>query len=331
MQSICVAALYRFVSLSNYECLREPILDELKNLGLCGTILLAHEGLNGTIAGDHTNIDQFLNWLKQDSLFTGKFEGLDIKKSFTKKMPFARTKVKLKQEIVTLGVTGIDPESGAGTYVKPADWNALISDPEVLVIDTRNEYEVGIGTFKNAVNPHTASFREFPAYAEQTINPDRHRKIAMFCTGGIRCEKSTAYLKSRGFDEVYHLQGGILKYLEEVSPERSLWEGECFVFDERVSVDHGLAPGSYTQCHACRMPLSAADLESEHYVAGESCPHCFERTTEERRTRYREREKQVRLAGLRGETHLGQDADTLRKQRQTAKVEEKNRQRAAQG
>ncbi len=263
-------------------------------------------------------------------MFAGKLEGLDIKKSFSYKIPFTRTKVKLKKEIVTMGVTDIDPENSAGTYVKPADWNTLISNPEVLVVDTRNEYEVGICTFKNAVNPHTTTFREFPAYAERAIDPDKHRKIAMFCTGGIRCEKSTAYLKSQGFDEVYHLQGGILKYLEEVSPEQSLWEGECFVFDERVSVDHGLSPGSYTPCHACRMPLSAAELESEHYVAGESCPHCFEQTTEEQRARYREREKQVRLADVRGETHRGEEADALHKQRQVAKLDEKNRQRAAQ-
>ncbi|HJP04299.1 MAG: hypothetical protein CL799_11445 [Chromatiales bacterium] len=330
MQSICVAALYRFVSLDSYERLREPVLNELKKLALRGTILLAREGINGTIAGNPEKIDQFLNWLRQDTLFAGKLEGLDIKKSFSYKIPFTRTKVKLKKEIVTMGVTDIDPENSAGTYVKPADWNTLISNPEVLVVDTRNEYEVGIGTFKNAVNPHTTTFREFPAYAERAIDPDKHRKIAMFCTGGIRCEKSTAYLKSQGFDEVYHLQGGILKYLEEVSPEQSLWEGECFVFDERVSVDHGLSPGSYTPCHACRMPLSAAELESEHYVAGESCPHCFEQTTEEQRARYREREKQVRLADVRGETHRGEEADALRKQRQVAKLDEKNRQRAAQ-
>ncbi|MDP7270598.1 MAG: rhodanese-related sulfurtransferase [Gammaproteobacteria bacterium] len=330
MQSICVAALYRFVSLDSYERLREPVLNELKKLALRGTILLAREGINGTIAGNPEKIDQFLNWLRQDTLFAGKLEGLDIKKSFSYKIPFTRTKVKLKKEIVTMGVTDIDPENSAGTYVKPADWNTLISNPEVLVVDTRNEYEVGIGTFKNAVNPHTTTFREFPAYAERAIDPDKHRKIAMFCTGGIRCEKSTAYLKSQGFDEVYHLQGGILKYLEEVSPEQSLWEGECFVFDERVSVDHGLSPGSYTPCHACRMPLSAAELESEHYVAGESCPHCFEQTTEEQRARYREREKQVRLADVRGETHRGEEADALHKQRQVAKLDEKNRQRAAQ-
>ncbi|MDP7093713.1 MAG: rhodanese-related sulfurtransferase [Gammaproteobacteria bacterium] len=330
MQSICVAALYRFVSLDSYERLREPVLNELKKLALHGTILLAREGINGTIAGNPEKIDQFLNWLRQDTLFAGKLEGLDIKKSFSYKIPFTRTKVKLKKEIVTMGVTDIDPENSAGTYVKPADWNTLISNPEVLVVDTRNEYEVGIGTFKNAVNPHTTTFREFPAYAERAIDPDKHRKIAMFCTGGIRCEKSTAYLKSQGFDEVYHLQGGILKYLEEVSPEQSLWEGECFVFDERVSVDHGLSPGSYTPCHACRMPLSAAELESEHYVAGESCPHCFEQTTEEQRARYREREKQVRLADVRGETHRGEEADALHKQRQVAKLDEKNRQRAAQ-
>ena len=240
-------------------------------------------------------------------------------------MPFARARVKLKKEIVTMGVPDVDPEKIVGTYVEPADWNALIADPDVTVIDTRNEYEVGVGTFEGAINPHTTSFREFPAYVADNMDPGRQKKVAMFCTGGIRCEKSTAYLKSQGFDEVYHLKGGILKYLEEVPEADSLWRGECFVFDERVTVDHDLNPGQYDQCHACRMPISDTDKASNAYVRGVSCPHCIDATTPEQRERFAERQRQVALAAERGEAHIGSDA----RDAQVRHREEKAARRAA--
>jgi len=202
-------------------------------------------------------------------------------------MPFYRTRVKLKKEIVTMGVQGIDPNQVVGTYVKPEDWNALISDPDVTLVDTRNEYEVAIGTFKNAINPKTETFRQFPDYVENNMDPKKHKKVAMFCTGGIRCEKSTAFLKEQGYDEVYHLQGGILKYLETVDEKNSLWEGECFVFDNRVSVDHQLEKGSYDQCHACRLPITEEDKQSEKYQQGVSCPSCFDKKSDKQRTTWR--------------------------------------------
>jgi UPF0176 protein len=325
---VCVAALYRFVALDRHEQLQPLILAQLHASRLRGTLLLATEGINGTIAGEEAKVDAFLAWLKTDPELDDKFSGLEVKKSFTDCTPFSRCKVKLKKEIVTMGVTDIDPNNSVGTYVAPRDWNKLIDDPDVLTIDTRNEYEVQIGQFKGAVNPHTATFREFPEYAQRELDPARHSKVAMYCTGGIRCEKSTAYLKKLGFEEVYHLQGGILKYLEEVSPEDSLWQGECFVFDERVAVDHNLDPGSYTQCFACRMPLAPAELESEHYVPGECCPHCFEQTDDRQRARYRERQKQMQLATARGEAHIGENMDEKRQQGHAAKLEFKRQQRA---
>jgi len=247
-KNIVVCALYHFVTLDDYEQLREPLQTVLTEHNVCGTLLLAREGINGTIAGSRSGIDAALAFLRAD---------IRCKESYTDSPPFHRCKVKLKKEIVTMGVADIDPNNIVGTYIKPKDWNALISDPEVTLIDTRNEYEVQIGSFTDAVNPHTKSFREFPAYAEQALDPGTHKKVAMFCTGGIRCEKSTAYLKSVGFDEVYHLEGGILKYLEEVPEDESLWQGECFVFDDRVTVNHQLERGQYDQCHACRMPITA--------------------------------------------------------------------------
>ena len=327
---ICVTALYRFVALPDHAELHEPLLQRMQAGGIRGTLLLADEGINGTIAGTETAIDALLDWLTHDPQFGERLGALDVKKSWHDAMPFLRSKVKLKKEIVTMGVTGIDPNRTVGTYVQPADWNALISDPDVVTIDTRNDYEVRIGTFRNAVNPHTESFREFPDYVRTTLDPERHRKVAMFCTGGIRCEKSTAYLKELGFEEVYHLQGGILKYLEEVPQEESLWEGECFVFDERVAVDHDLQPGGYMQCHACRAPLSVADTEHEHYVPGESCPHCHTSTSKAQRARFAERQKQMQLARDRGEQHLGDDMTALRAQRQGEKHAAKDVQRQMQ-
>jgi len=276
----------------------------MESNGVKGTLLLASEGINGTIAGDRAGIDSVLHWLKKDP----RFAKLTTKEAVDESNPFYRTKVKLKKEIVTMGVEGIDPNRTVGSYVKAKDWNALISDPEVLVVDTRNDYEISIGTFENAIDPHTTNFRQFPQYVQENLDPEKHKKIAMFCTGGIRCEKSTAYLKEKGFDEVYHLEGGVLKYLEEVPEEESMWKGECFVFDNRVSVNHKLEKGQYDQCHGCRLPITEADKQSEKYIQGISCPHCFDTITTEQKQRFHEREKQIRLAQQRGQTHIGSDA-----------------------
>lgn len=296
-----IAALYKFVTLQDYEALRAPLLDFCVDKGIKGTLLLAQEGINGTVSGSREAIDDLLAYLQQDD----RFKGLSHKESEDETQPFYRMKVKLKKEIVTMGVEGIDPKAIVGTYVKPKDWNALISDPEVVLIDTRNNYEYSIGTFKGAIDPNTDTFREFPAYVEQNLNPQKHKKVAMFCTGGIRCEKSTAFLKQQGFDEVYHLEGGILKYLEEVPQEESLWQGECYVFDNRVAVDHGLNKGSYAMCHGCRLPITEQDKHSPHYEEGVSCPHCYDTLTDSQRERFRERHKQVQLAKYRKQVHLG--------------------------
>jgi len=311
-----VCALYHFVRLNDYETLREPLLQQMLNNNVKGTILLANEGINGTIAGSPEGIANVLDWLKSDKRLTA----LDYKLSFDDEIPFYRAKVKLKKEIVTMGVEGIDPKRKVGTHVKPEDWNALISDPDVLLIDTRNRYEVEIGSFTNAVDPQTETFREFPEYVENNLDPEKHKKIAMFCTGGIRCEKSTAYLKEKGFDEVYHLQGGILKYLEQVPESESLWKGECFVFDNRVAVNHQLEKGDYDQCHACRLPITEQDKQSDQYEKGVSCPHCFNRKTPEQQQRFREREKQMELATKRGEVHLGSEVTDLIQQRKEEKI-----------
>lgn len=288
-----------------------------------GTLLLAQEGINGTIAGPRAGIDKVLAWLKSDP----RLAELDYKESYTDKHPFYRTKIKLKKEIVTMGVEGIDPLKVVGTYVQPKDWNELISDPDVFVVDTRNDYEYQVGTFEHAVNPHTTTFREFPDYVKENMDPAKHKKVAMFCTGGIRCEKSTAYMKEQGFEEVYHLHGGILKYLEDVPEEETLWKGECFVFDDRVTVNHKLEKGGYDQCHACRLPITEEDKASEHYQAGVSCPHCINQVSEAQRQRFAEREKQIQLAKERGEVHLGGDAVESTEQRRAAKLAERERQR----
>jgi UPF0176 protein len=299
MSRIVVVALYKFVTLEDYESLRQPLLDVLTANGVKGTLLLAREGINGTIAGPREGADAVLAWLRTDQ----RLADLDWKESVCDEMPFYRTKVKLKKEIVTIGVPDVSPNEKVGTYVEPQDWNALISDPEVLLIDTRNDYEVSIGTFEGAIDPKTKTFREFPEYVKQNFDPARHKKIAMFCTGGIRCEKASSYMLQQGFDEVYHLKGGILKYFEEVPAEQSRWNGECFVFDNRVTVRHDLAPGSFDQCHACRHPVSAEDLASPLYEEGVSCPHCYESLPEKTRKRAEERQKQIRLARLRNQPH----------------------------
>lgn len=295
-----VAALYKFVHLADYVSLRDALYDHMVANKVKGTLLLAEEGINGTICGLREGVDAVKAWLDAD----GRFDGMSYKESLSDELAFYRTKVKLKKEIVTMGVAGINPAHIVGTYVKGDDWNQLISDPDTILIDTRNDYEVAIGTFKNAVNPNTTTFREFPQWAAQNLDKTKHKKVAMFCTGGIRCEKSTAYLKEQGFDEVYHLDGGILKYLEEMPAENSLWQGECFVFDQRVAVKHGLEQGSYDQCYACRMPLSADEMASDKYVKGLSCPHCHDKTTDEQKAAFAERQRQVELAKQRGEKHI---------------------------
>lgn len=320
-----VCALYKFVSLPNFKEIRQPLLEVMEANEVRGTLLLAAEGINGTVAAKREGIDTLLAWLDAQP-------GLDnivSKESYDETCPFYRTKVKLKKEIVTMGVEGIDPLKVVGSYVKPQDWNALISDPDVVVVDTRNDYEIEIGTFKHAIDPNTKTFREFPEWAEKNLDPVKNKKVAMFCTGGIRCEKSTAYMKEQGFDEVYHLEGGILKYLEEVPKEESLWEGECFVFDNRVAVDHDLQKGQYDQCHACRMPITEEEKQKPEYEEGVSCHHCIDNVTEEQRARFAERQKQMKLAQERGEGHIGHEAQEALLQRKQAKQQQKEAQRKA--
>ncbi len=315
--NIVVAALYKFTRFDNYEDYRQPILDTMLSNDVKGTLLIASEGINGTISGTRSGIDSVLDYLRSIEA-VGSFT---FKESYTNEQPFYRTKVKLKKEIVTMGVEDIDPLQSVGRYVKPKDWNALISDPEVILIDTRNDYEVQIGTFENAINPNTETFREFPEYVAKELDPTKHKKVAMFCTGGIRCEKSTAYMREQGFEEVYHLEGGILKYLEEVQKEDSMWQGDCFVFDNRVSVNHDLEKGDYEQCFACRMPITVDDMQSPAYSKGESCPHCIGKATDEQKARFRERERQMQLAKARGEAHIGSEVKEVMEKRKMAKEE----------
>ncbi|QOV24586.1 oxygen-dependent tRNA uridine(34) hydroxylase TrhO [Anabaenopsis elenkinii] len=289
-----VAALYKFVSLPDFAEKQEPLLSYCQSQGIKGTILLAAEGINGTIAGSRQGVDSVLAFLRSDP----RLADLEHKESYTEIQPFERMKVRLKAEIVTMGLPEVDPNQQVGTYVSPQEWNDLISDPEVIVIDTRNDYEVNIGTFKTAQNPQTKSFREFPEYVSNNLDPNQHKKVALFCTGGIRCEKASAFMLSQGFTEVYHLKGGILKYLESVPAEESLWEGECFVFDERVAVRHGLELGSHELCFCCGYPISEQDKASPQYEEGISCPHCFDSLTPEKRLRQQEKWKQYRLQHL---------------------------------
>lgn len=298
-------AFYHFISLNDIEEKQKKITRFCDEQNIKGTILLASEGINGTLAGKEDAIKDFLEFIKSNQFFNGIFSALEHKESWATKNPFYRMKVRLKKEIVALGVKDVSPVKKVGTYVKPEDWNALISDPNTLVIDTRNDYEVDIGTFKNAINPKTNTFREFPSYVKDHLDPKTPKKIAMFCTGGIRCEKATSLMLEKGFDEVYHLQGGILKYLEKVSEQESLWDGECFVFDQRVAVTHGLREGQYDQCFACRHPLSPDELASVHYSKGISCPYCVNKLSEEKKASVIERQRQIQLAKARGEMHIG--------------------------
>lgn len=317
MTPYIVCAMYKFVALENFKEMRQPLLDVMLQNQIKGTLLLASEGINGTVSGPREGIDALLTYLNSDA----RLNPISYKESLHNEQPFYRTKVKLKKEIVTLGVEGIDPNHSVGTYVKPKDWNALISDPEVFVVDTRNDYEIEIGTFKHAVDPNTKTFREFPEYVAQNMDPAKHKKVAMFCTGGIRCEKSTAFMKQQGFSEVYHLEGGILQYLEDVPKDESLWEGDCFVFDNRVAVNHDLEKSHYDQCYGCRLPITEEDKQSPQYEAGVTCPKCFGTHTQAQLERFREREKQVNLARARKETHVGSEAHDITIKRRLAKAE----------
>jgi UPF0176 protein len=302
---IRVTALYRFARFGDCAALAGPLEAVCRGARIKGSLLLAPEGINGTIAGTHEAIEQVLAHIRT----LPGCAGLSVKDAAAEAMPFYRMKVKIKREIVTMGQPNIDPLTDVGTYVAPKDWNALIADPGTIVIDTRNDYEVGIGTFAGAINPNTQSFRDFPdwfrSHRQDLLANQPRPKIAMFCTGGIRCEKATAFLKAEGLDEVYHLDGGILKYLETVPETESLWQGECFVFDQRVAVTHGLAQGTHGLCFACRMPLSPQDQTSPNYLAGEYCPHCYGNRDEASRARYAERHRQETLAAERGVAHLG--------------------------
>lgn len=301
---IRIAALYRFCRLPHFTDLRAPLMELCERKGIKGTLLLAREGINGTVAGSPDDIDTLIAWLAA----MPEFDGAEIKFSHADAMPFHRMKVRLKKEIVTMGVADIDPLRGVGAYVEPADWNALIADENTVVVDTRNDYEIAIGTFERAIDPHTTTFREFPEWVERNHNLLAGKKVAMFCTGGIRCEKATAYVRSLGLGEVYHLKGGILRYLEEVPAEESLWRGECFVFDERVSVGHGLEPGEARLCRACRHPLTMEEQASPLFEEGVSCPHCHGTRSADDRKRYEERHRQVQLAQAKGRRHIGSQA-----------------------
>lgn len=310
-----VVALYQFSYFETYESYRDGLMVICNERQIKGTLILAAEGINGTIAGPEQGVRELLHYLRQIPEFTN----LEWKESWSEEQPFYRMKVKLKREIVTLGQKDADPRQKVGTYVEPEDWNALISDPEVVLIDTRNDYECQLGTFKGAINPDLETFREFPEYVEQNLDPKKHRKVAMFCTGGIRCEKASAYMLQRGFEEVYHLHGGILKYLENVAKEQSTWEGECFVFDNRVSVTHELQRGTFGLCPSCRMPLSDEMKASPKYEEGVSCPLCVDELTPERIASLRERHHQIKLASERGEQHIGMTLEEKRARKKALK------------
>ena len=296
-----VAALYHFTRFDDPAALRGPLMDLCRSQGVTGTLLLAHEGINGTIAGSRGGIDAVVSHVRA----LPGCDGLEWKESVAEAQPFGRMKVRVKKEIVTMGQPDVDPRARVGHYVEAADWNDLIRSPDVAVIDTRNDYEVAIGTFEGAVDPQTESFRDFPAWWEANKDRFHNKRIAMFCTGGIRCEKSTNYLLGQGVPEVYHLRGGILKYLEDVPEEESSWQGECFVFDGRVSVGHGLVEGPHELCHACRRPILPGDRDRAEFEHGVSCHHCHGETSDADKARFRERQKQIALARARGEKHLG--------------------------
>jgi UPF0176 protein len=299
---IFVTTFYQFTKLEDISKLQESIDACCRKNDVKGIVLLASEGINSTIAGPRNGVLAVLEFLRKDP----RFDGLTWKESIAKEQPFRKLRVRLKKEIVTMGVPGIDPERLVGTYIKPEDWNDLISDPDVIVVDTRNDYEVEIGTFKDAINPDITSFGEFPKWIKDNIDIHTQPRVAMFCTGGIRCEKSTALLKEAGVKEVFHLEGGILKYLEQIPEDQSLWDGECFVFDERVSVGHGLEIGEYELCRGCRYPICEEDKSSSLFREGISCPRCHDQTTDQQKARFAERQKQIELAKQRGDRHIAE-------------------------
>jgi len=300
-----VVSFYRFLDLKNPQSFRDALQTRCEELGLLGTILLAPEGFNGTIVGSAEAVRSVLTWIGERNDIDGE---LDARWTDADEAPFRRMRVKLKKEIVTLGRPDILPHKRTGEHVNPGRWNELVANPNVLVIDTRNHYEIEVGTFPGALDPGNDSFREFPEFAKELAATSTDRPLAMYCTGGIRCEKASALMLELGFDEVYHLQGGILNYLSEVADDENRWQGECFVFDTRVAVDRDLAEGGYVQCHACRRPLSSQDLRSADYREGVSCPHCINEADEDRLARLEERRKQVALAAKRGDRHIGPKA-----------------------
>ena len=302
-----VVSLYRFFDLADPVAFRDAFAGVCEQLGLKGTMLVAPEGFNGSLSGPRADLEAAVDWLRQSSGASGP---LDARWNDVREAPFRKLRVRTKKEIVALGRPDIRPHRGAGEYVDAERWNELLDDPDVLVIDTRNRYEIEVGTFPGAVDPGNDSFREFPTFAETLADESTTRPVAMFCTGGIRCEKATALMQELGFDEVYHLKGGILNYLSEVADEDNRWQGECFVFDTRVAVDRHQAEGDYVQCHACRRPLGPAELASPDYREGVSCPKCIDATPAERRARLEERRRQVRLAEARGERHIGPRDET---------------------
>jgi len=319
MASFLTTTFYHFTALDNIKTLKPIIQDYCDHKLIKGTILLAHEGINGTISGKEDEILRFHKFIKNDQKFSDVFKNIEYKSSWSNENPFYRMKVRLKKEIVALGMPEVSPTIKVGKYVEPKDWNNLINDPEIILIDTRNNYEVNIGTFKHAINPRTNSFREFPEYVKKNLNPKKNKKIAMFCTGGIRCEKASSYMIEEGFAEVYHLKGGILKYLEELPKEKSLWQGECFVFDQRVAVTAELKEGQYSQCYACRHPLSSEEIKSDNYNEGISCSYCIKKTSKVKKNNLQERQKQINLAKARGEEHIGKQINKNEKRRQNEK------------
>ena len=300
-----IASFYKFIDWSDFQE-KKPVLEKIcRQNNIVGTILLAPEGINGTISGSQEEILTTIEELKKDSRLS------DLESKFAEALgkTFKRMKVRLKKEIVSMGKENVNPGQITGTHVSAEEWNQIIQEPNTLIVDTRNEYEHAIGSFEGSVDPETNSFRQFPKWVDENLKPlmkkQNKKKVAMFCTGGIRCEKASSYLLQEGFEEVFQLKGGILKYLENIEPKNSLWEGECFVFDERVSIQHGLVEGNYSMCHACRMPIDDKDIKSKKYIEGISCPNCYDIHSDETKQRFAERQKQINLAKQRNEKHIG--------------------------
>lgn len=317
MSKVLIATFYKFVAIEKFGVMQKRIKAFCLDNRIKGTILVGAEGINSTIAGPEEDVRNLLAFLRA----MPEFSDLAHKESWADKMPFIRLKVRLKKEIVTLGQGPIDPNKIVGTYVDWDKWNELISDPEVVLVDTRNDYEMKLGTFKGAIDPDIETFRDFPSWVNKNLDPKKHKRVATFCTGGIRCEKATAWMLEQGFEEVYHLKDGILKYLENIPEEENLWEGDCFVFDGRVGVSHGLKPGGYTQCPSCRWPVSEEDKKLPSYEESVSCYNCYDNLTEEHKERSRMRWKQIQLAAARGRQHLGADLETLKEEKRRLKEE----------